>query len=102
MSGFRDFLKNAKECAHDQNRKKPGSGVQAVSPAAEPAPLLGPAGNQGPEAQPQELCYGAPGDALHAKVRPGKATQIPRAPPSPLALPPLSGPLKGTGGAQRA
>lgn len=42
----------------------------------------------------------APGDSAR-KVKPKQAARLPRAPPSPLALPPLSGPLRGTGGARR-
>lgn len=93
------------KCAYDQTRKKPGGDVQAVSPAAGPAPLLGPAVNRGPEAQPDQLHHRAsarglalPGDSFCAEVRSSKAARFPRAPPSPLALPPLSGPLRGQAG----
>ena len=41
----------------------------------------------------------APGDSLRAEVKPRSAARLPRAPPSPLSLPPLGGPLRGTGGA---
>lgn len=53
--------------AHDQNRKKPGYDVRAVSPAAGPASLPVLAVNRDPEAQEDELRHGAPGDALRSE-----------------------------------
>ena len=68
------------KCAYDQNRKKPGGDVQAVSPAAGPAPLLGPAVNRGPEAQPDELRHRA--SAMGLAPREGQVQQSRPAPES--------------------
>lgn len=90
------------KCAYDQNRKKPGGDVQAVSPAAGPAPLLGPAVNRGPEAQPDQLRYRASAKGL--ALREGQVEESRPAPESstlPSSLPPFSGPLRGQGGALR-
>ena len=48
---------------------------------------------------PRSFAAAAPGDSLRAEVKPRSAARLPRAPPSPLSLPPLGGPLRGTGGA---
>ena len=50
---------------------------------------------------PRSFAAAAPGDSLRAEVKPRSAARLPRAPPSPLSLPPLGGPQRGTGGALR-
>lgn len=74
--------------------------MQAVSPATGTAPLLGPAENRGPEAQPDRLRHRASAEGL--TPREGQVEQSRSAPESstlPSCSPSPQRPPKGTGGA---